>query len=261
MQTPSLITNSHLAGDSFFWEGGPVGILLSHGFRATTAEVRPLGEVFRDQGYTVAGPLLPGHGTRPQALNRCRWTDWVAAIEEAYGELQSRCDTVFVGGESLGALLTLYLASKHPEIRGVLSYAPALITGSPFIRWISPLIATFIPFLEEEAGPPTRVDDYWKGYGTVIPTRGAVEVFRFQRRVFERLPHIVQPLFVAHGRLDPLVAPEAPGLLLNGVRSSWKELHWFERSIHCVILDAEWEQVAALSLRFIERILDGERVS
>ena len=63
-----MILNPHLEGDSFFWEGGEVGILLIHGFTATTAEVRPLAEFLHKNGYTVAGPLLPGHYTKPDDL-------------------------------------------------------------------------------------------------------------------------------------------------------------------------------------------------
>ncbi len=35
---PSVVL---LPGESFLWEGGPVGVLLAHGFTATHAEVRP----------------------------------------------------------------------------------------------------------------------------------------------------------------------------------------------------------------------------
>ena len=71
----SNLKNPHMEGDSFLWEAGPVGIVLSHGFTATTTEVRLLAKALHEKGYTVAGPLLPGHGTRYQDMNRCRWQD------------------------------------------------------------------------------------------------------------------------------------------------------------------------------------------
>ncbi|MBS1245743.1 MAG: uncharacterized protein H6R36_398 [Chloroflexi bacterium] len=91
-----IIRNPHLEGDTFFWEGGPVGVLLIHGYTATTAEVRLLGRFLHERGYTVSGPLLPGHGTTPQAMNRCRWQDWTGAVEQAYRQISTRCDRVFV---------------------------------------------------------------------------------------------------------------------------------------------------------------------
>ena len=86
MENPNLF-NPHLEGDPFFWEGGPTGILLVHGFTATPAEVRLLAKILHERGFTVAGPLLPGHGTKPEDLNRVRWQDWVEEGEKAYRQL------------------------------------------------------------------------------------------------------------------------------------------------------------------------------
>jgi alpha-beta hydrolase superfamily lysophospholipase len=126
MPSQSMIHNPHLEGEPFFWEAGPLGVLLIHGFTATTAEVRPLAKILHQNGYTVSGPLLPGHYTRPEDLNRVKWQDWVAEVETALHQLQAKCPTVFVGGESTGGLLALYLAARHPEVAGILAYAPAL---------------------------------------------------------------------------------------------------------------------------------------
>jgi len=77
-----------------------------------------------ERGYTMSGPLLPGHNTSPQDLNRQKWHHWTSAVEQAYQELQSKCDRVFVCGESMGGLLTLHCASHHPEIAGIVIYSP-----------------------------------------------------------------------------------------------------------------------------------------
>ncbi len=118
--------NPQLEGGPFFWPGGPDGVLLVHGYTATVAEVRPLAHFLHERGYTVAGPMLPGHGTRPEDANRYSWRDWVRTVEEAYREIAGRCQRVVVGGESTGAVLTLHLAAERPEVAAVLSYAPAL---------------------------------------------------------------------------------------------------------------------------------------
>lgn len=101
----SALQNPHLEGHTFTWEAGPVGVLLLHGFTATTSEVRPLARLLLEGGYTVSGPLLPGFGTTPEEANRVRWGNWVEAASLAYQELAGRCSTVFVGGESMGGLL------------------------------------------------------------------------------------------------------------------------------------------------------------
>lgn len=249
-----IFQNPQLEGESFYWEGGPVGVLLCHGFRATTAEVRPLARFLHEQGYTVSGPLLPGHGTTPQELNRCRWREWVAAVERASAELAARTEVLFVGGESMGSLLALYLASEEPEIAGVMAYAPALLLKSREVRFLAPLLAPFVPTLPRREGTPTASDALWKGY-LEYPVSAAREFFRLQRAVKARLSPIFQPLLVMQGERDPLVDPRAPDRLFHGVSSAWRELHRLSRSPHCLLLDEERDRASALTLRFIEGVL------
>jgi carboxylesterase len=161
-----LLVNPHLPGAAFFWQGGPVGVLLVHGFTATPAEIHLLGQYLHARGFTVAGPLLPGHGTTPQDANRTRWQAWVEAVEVSYRQLVARCDTVFLGGESTGGLLALYLAAEHPQAAGILTYAPALITAPAYGPFLLPLLAPFIPYLAKPKSnhPPTPADERWQGY-------------------------------------------------------------------------------------------------
>jgi carboxylesterase len=252
-----MIKNTHLEGDPFTWEGGPSGVLLVHGFTATTAEVRPLGHVLYKHGYTVAGPLLPGHNTTPEDANRYSWRDWVRTVEVAYRELAARCGSVIVGGESAGAVLTLYLASEHPEIAAILSYAPALrlaLRRREVARLY--LAAPFKPYVAKRRAVPSPSsggDDLWRGYA-VNPLKGTIELLRLQGAVRPRLARIQQPILVVQGRYDATVHPSAPETIYREVSSNVKELHWFEHSAHKVILDDERDQVFALTVAFIEKV-------
>jgi carboxylesterase len=257
-----MIKNPHLEGDSFAWQGGPTGVLLVHGFTATTAEVRPLAHFLYERGYTVAGPLLPGHNTTPDDANRQSWRDWVRAVEIAYRELAARCQRVVVGGESTGALLTLYLASEHPEAAAVLSYAPALrLTLNRLDVAKLHLVAPFKPYVEKRPVPSTPSsggDSLWRGY-PVTPLKGTVQLLKLQRAVRARLPQVRQPILIVQGRYDPTVHPSAPETIYRSVSSTVKEVHWFDRSAHKVILDDERERVFALTAAFLGRVL-GQRV-
>ena len=130
----SVIFNPELEGGSFFWKGGGTGVLLLHGLTATTAEVRPLAKRLFKEGYTVSSILLPGHGTTPENLSQTHREDWIKASEVAYNELKRECSSVIVGGESVGALLALRLASDYPEIKGLLLYAPAMRLAASFLK-------------------------------------------------------------------------------------------------------------------------------
>lgn len=237
--------NPQLDGETYFIEGSQNGILLFHGFTATTAEVRLLADCLVEHGYTILAPLLPGHGTHPKELNQTRRSDWIRAAEKAYQFLSSRCSSVWVGGESMGALVALYLASLHPEIAGILAYAPALrvksITLSRF----------FAPFISFKKKQPSQDQLPWKGYN-VYPVKAASEFYRFQNDVYRRLPQVRQPIMIIQGRKDQTIDPHSGEMIIENVHSQSTELHWLEKSPHCLLLDSELDIALGHTLRFIK---------
>ena len=109
--------------------GGPVGVLLSHGFTGTTQSIRPWAEHLAAAGLTVLAPRLPGHGTRWQDLNRTGFDDWYGEVERGFDALRSRCATVFAMGLSMGGTLVLRLAELRPaEVAGVVVVNASLAT-------------------------------------------------------------------------------------------------------------------------------------
>ncbi len=252
MTKPTLLRNPQLEGSPFYWEAGSTGVLLCHGYTATTAEVRLLAKSLHEHGYSVAGPLLPGHGTTPQDCNRFSWQDWYAALELTYQQLARRCERVVIGGESLGALLTLHLAVKHPEAAAVLCYAPALRLKLSRVQ--VGLVFLLAPFLSSFPKPPSTDDNPWQGYG-VEPLKSVIQLLRLQKVIYPLLPQIHQPILILQGRLDPTVHPQSPQILYDQVSSPIKELYWLEHSTHCVILDKERDLAASLSLYFLKRVL------
>lgn len=228
-------------------------MLLLHGFTASPVEVRLLGEHLHKLGYTVSGPLLPGHGTVPDDLNRVRWQEWARAAEDAYQDLSARCSRVFVAGSSMGGLLALYLAAEHSQICGVMLYAPAILLRlGPVQEVLLPLVSRFVPF---RAKPGLDEDDRWQGY-KVDPLRGAVQLLRLQREVRRRLPQIEQPVQIVQGGKDMTVDPRVGEIILAGVRSKVKELHWMERSRHVIPLGPDLDEVVALAQRFMQEACD-----
>ena len=247
-----LIKNPHLNGDTFIMKGGPIGILLVHGFKATTAEMRPLGEFLHSRGYTVSSPLLPGHNTSPEDANRYTWKDWIAAVDRAYSELAVNCEHTIIGGESMGALLILYLATYHPEISGILAYAPALeIITSKAARLGVYLFAPFLPYIKEK---DSNDDLPWRGY-QAIPLKGVIQLLKLQKETKPRLDLIRRPILIIQGRRDARIPPEVPQMLYDKVSSVHKEIHWMENSSHCVVIDIEKEQVQSITDRFIQKSL------
>src|SRR5207244_11931638 len=94
---------------------GPAGALLLHGFTGSPASMRPLGEFLAADGVTVAGPLLPGHGTADwNDLATATVDAWTAAADGGLDTLAA-CETVTVVGLSMGAGLAIDLAARKPD--------------------------------------------------------------------------------------------------------------------------------------------------
>ncbi len=239
-----------LDGSPFTFIGGKAGFLLLHGFTATTAEVRPLGERLHAVGFTVSAPLLPGHGTHPEDLNRVRWQDWIHFAESEYQTLREQCDQVWVAGESMGGLLSLLLAAKHPEIRGVLLYAPALE-----IRKLRAAIVLqyFIKYLTKNK---SKDDLLWKGYN-VYPLRGAVQLLKLQKQTRKVLGNVTQPTLAFFSEKDATVDLTASNLLKTTLGSKELELVILKESPHVILLANEQQKVIDHTLSFVSQKVNG----
>jgi carboxylesterase len=128
--------------EPFSADGGPVGVVVSHGFTGMPGSMRPWAEHLAAAGYTVRLPLLPGHGGTWQDTNRTRWPQWYETIEASYRELSARCEKVFAVGLSMGGTLVTRLAEEHPDgVAGLVLVNPAYGTRrrdaklAPYIGW------------------------------------------------------------------------------------------------------------------------------
>lgn len=101
--------------NSFFHPGGPIGVLLIHGLSGTPTEMKYVGKGLARAGYTVYGMQLAGHCGTEADLLKTGWHDWIESVDTAYNWLRERVDTVFAGGLSMGALLSLDLAARRPD--------------------------------------------------------------------------------------------------------------------------------------------------
>jgi carboxylesterase len=247
-----MTQHPHLDPGPFFLQGGPVGVLLLHGFTGAPPEMRLLGDYLHAQGYTVAAPLLPGHGTSPADLNTRRWTDWMDHAEDALGELRERSRMVFVGGLSLGALITLYLAAQHPDLPGVMAYSPAVFPGDRRI-YLTPLMKHFIranpvtgPSDLTDAGADSHLWSYAE-----TPVSAAHELLRAMGAVRGLLPQVTCPLLVMYSTGDRSIRADAGRYTYQHVGSADKELVALHHSGHCITVDSEWREVAAKTVAFI----------
>jgi len=112
--------------EAFYLQGGPIGILICHGFNATPQSVRDVGEAFAAKGFTVYAPRLRGHGTNVREFEQSTARCWKQSLQDGYARLQETCDQVFVIGQSMGATLALSLAADGIPFSGIITINAAL---------------------------------------------------------------------------------------------------------------------------------------
>ncbi len=243
----------------FFLEDGPVGMLLIHGFTGSPPEMRLIGEYLHARGITVSGPLLPGHGSTIEEMNRCRWTDWTGHVEQALADLQARCEAVFVGGLSMGALLTLHLAARQPGLSGIVLYSPATIVADRRI-YLTPLLKHVIRVLpgsdETDLTDPEAETRIWHYPDNPLPA--AHELLKLIRHVRRLLPTITCPALIIYSTRDRAIHPRSARYTYDRLGSQEKKLITLHNSGHCLTVDSEWKRVAEETYRFIQEYGGGE---
>lgn len=245
MTKNEYMQNPQLDGGDFFLRGNTTGFLLIHGFTATTTEVRPMAEKLHQAGYTTAAPLLPGHGTHPDDLNRSTWHMWLEKVKQTYERLiREDYHRIFIIAESMGALLAIELAAQHPKIDGLILFSPALkVEGI----WLARLLAPFKDYIKKNGkddGLP------WKGYN-VYPVKAMVELHKLQKHAQTLLPKITQPTLVFTGGQDQKISTESIDILLNGLQSTEKQHINLEKSGHTILLDQQQDEAFEHILEFI----------
>ncbi len=137
--------NTQPIDHSLFFEGGKTGILLIHGLGGTPVELKVVATGLQKEGFTVSCCELAGHCGTEEDLIATGWRDWALSVEQALDELSAKCDTVLVGGLSMGAILALHMAAKHPEkISGLLLFAPTLWYDGFSVPWYAFLLKWLI---------------------------------------------------------------------------------------------------------------------
>jgi pimeloyl-ACP methyl ester carboxylesterase len=97
------------------YAGGPVGVLLIHGLGGTPVELKVVARGLHKAGFTVHCCQLAGHCGTEEDLLATDWHDWFKSVEDALETLRGQCTSVVVGGLSMGAVMALHLAAKHPD--------------------------------------------------------------------------------------------------------------------------------------------------
>ena len=89
--------------------------------------MRPWAHYLNEKGFTVRVPLIPGHGTKWQDLNKVKWQQWPEKAANELALLERECESVFVFGLSMGGANTLHVGAKYnSRISGLVLVNPMI---------------------------------------------------------------------------------------------------------------------------------------
>ncbi len=248
----------------FFYPGNQVGCLLIHGLTGTPFEMRWLGQHLCEQGYTVHGPRLAGHGTTPADLAHATWREWYAGVLAGYQMLRAQCQKVFVMGLSMGGALALLLASREP-VDGLVTMS-ALYRVRDWRRPLLPLIGLFrktFPkgydpaeraiFYERVAAEQARRGEPQTGHPSypewVVPAMG--QLMKLLDELHSGIGNVTAPALLIHSTADRTVSFENLQLIHDAIGSREKQMLVLDRCGHVVTEDIEHQTVFEAVANFV----------
>ncbi|MHA2502758.1 MAG: alpha/beta hydrolase [Candidatus Kariarchaeaceae archaeon] len=227
------------------------GALLVHGFPGTPAEMRMIGQILHEMGYTVNGILLPGFGSEINQLPEVGKDEWTREVEQAYTLLQSTCDDIIIVGYSFGAAVSLGAISrfdlKPSKIILIAPFWNVFGAYNIFIRIFGPLIwpigRLFNPKMKvfesvdfHKESDITELSKTFEGLdlrdpviqkfikGITIPFSVLDELYKIGRDGKKFLRKVSFPVTILQGTKDVVVPPSSTAQLIQGVNLDYIEL-------------------------------------
>ncbi len=250
---PALVAPMSTAARPELTGGRRIGVLVQHGFTGNPASMRPWAEDLAARGYAVEMPLLPGHGTRWQDLNKVTWADWVATVEGAYEKLAAENDAVVAVGLSMGGALCLRLAADKGEgLAGICIVNAAVDTLRKDVKLL-PVLKLVVPGFPGIANDIKKPGADEHGYPTT-PLKAAASMFAGYAELRKDLPRITVPVLFFRSAEDHVVDISSSRALNAGLSSKDFEERVLENSYHVATLDNDAPRIFAESAEFIERV-------
>ncbi len=188
-------------------KSGAVKILFLHGFGGHPEQLGILKTGLEKRGYLVKSPLLPGHSNIPDSLKAVETADYFSFIESEYQKMKKNGDKIFVIGHSVGAALALWLAAKHPEIKGVIVLSGML----KFNFWQKIGLAVLRPLKH-------FIHDTMVGHRPPYPIGAIYEAEKILWIANQELTNIESPVLAIYGKYDNVADLNNLNLLKKAIK-------------------------------------------
>jgi esterase/lipase len=253
----------HLDGD------GTRAAVLIHGFPATPAEMRPLGDVLHAAGWTVTAPLLPGFGPNIATLPGRKHGEWRDAIQAVVADARRTHERVVLVGHSLGASVSLLAAAREPVDAHVL-LAPYWRFGGSIRNFLWPVLRIWAGRWTPLANANFDDERVRSGILRLLPdldldsmvVRDDLKRFKVPTRLLDELRTVgatarmvagrsQTKTLIVQGLRDELVQPRDTDTLLNAIAGARLELIDATHDLTSPD-DGAWARVTRAVLAFLD---------
>lgn len=252
-----------------------IALLYLHGFGASRKEGAPLPEdLARRFGCNLYLARMDEHGVEEGEGNLCELTadSYVESAEQALAIAQQLGDSVVILGTSGGGGLGIFLCSRHPEVKGLVTWSPAvrvfrksasLLTGPwamQLARWVTGKGHNDWPYRK-----PAQQAPYWTNHQC---WEGVVQFAMFLKHTMtpETFAAIRCPVFVGYyyeneEKQDKSVSVAAMKEMLAQLGTpveQKREVNFPNAHDHVIgsqILSSDWQGVERESAKFMEEVL------
>lgn len=247
------------------------GVMVLHGFTANLDSVRELFAPLGRTGLDLVTPLLRGHGlSSPDHLREVTWPDWFDDAEQAMAASAGSCGKLVVIGHSMGALLALQLAARHPDLVDsvILATPPIRLTSllGPWrpLHFLAPLISMLIDRWEIESRFADPSCAIMPAHYDWAPTMTIMSMFDLVQATLPVMGLVRAPALIIQSRHESVVLPESAEIILQAIATSPEEksVIWLEKSDHQIFCDCERDiAVRAVTEFVVGRIASSKILS
>ncbi|MFP8965354.1 alpha/beta hydrolase [Pokkaliibacter sp. CJK22405] len=207
------------------FEHGPADakhcLLLVHGLTDTPFTFREVAAKLAEAGIRTRAILLEGHGSCAEASLSVSGNSWRRQVRQHIEDLSTQGFHVWVGGFSLGGMITTLEGLKHPDVEGLILWAPAWRSKNPLV-WASRFIA---PFRRWHSRRPER--DYTRYSSFSV---NAIHQFHRlaikARRLLGSLSSFDKPVFICCSGSDATISTPYVWEQFRRLRREDSELLW-----------------------------------
>lgn len=244
-------------------------VALVHGFGEHSGRYTYLAEALTGAGYALSGFDHRGHGHSPGLRGHIdHFGDFLQDVTAALAVAQALAPAapLFLMGHSLGGLIALNYAVRHPQgLHGVIASAPLLAQPNvaPWLNYAARLLSQIRPAFSFDTGlkPQTISRDpaEVKRYGDDpyvhgrVSARCGTELTAAQQWTQAHAAELAIPLLLYHGDADPLVPVAGSRTFFSNVQVADKQFIEWPGGYHESHNDLHRTEVFATIVAWLDR--------